>query len=199
MAGIGDLSERAHSISSSSSSTSNSIPVGTPTHTTTSSFFEKFHDAAIPPSPMSSSTFTINGGTSSIPEPGGTYMIRDLESGKAITLVNGRLTLVLNAGTRGGWQWHCEEVDDGWVGFRDAVSGKYLGHDNKGGFQVQASKLYSWESFVLRPREAGGCNLWVKYGSKLKAMGIADKDEPFPTLIQALSAKEAARWEFVKV
>jgi hypothetical protein len=126
-------------------------------------------------------------------------MIREVESGKAITLVNGRLTLVRDAGTRGGWQWHCEEQDDGWLGFRDAVSGKYLGHDNRDGFRVQASKHLSWESFILRPREAGGYNLLVKDGNRLRAMAVTDADKMSPRLLLASNAKEGARWEFVEV
>ncbi|KAF2964421.1 hypothetical protein GQX73_g9142 [Xylaria multiplex] len=152
-------------------------------------------------------SFTANGGVGSVPEAEGIYMIRDLDSGRAITLDDGRLTLKSELGTRGGWQWRCKERPDGWIGFRDVIHGKYLGRDNKGGFYVRADKMDSWEWFVLRPREAGGYNLLVKNWSRLVAMAIADdeispnivKGETLPTLVEAGTAEEAARWEFIKV
>ncbi|KAI0404122.1 hypothetical protein F4802DRAFT_265218 [Xylaria palmicola] len=173
------------------SSLSSTLPgiICTPTHTS-------LNDT--PPTP-SEKPFTINGGVTSVPENGHTYMIREVDSGRAITLVNGRLTLVLDAGTRGGWHWCCEEHSSGWIGFRDAVSGKYLGHDNKGGYMVRAEKLRAWESFVLRPREKGGYNLFVKDWDTLKPMGVDNIDGQTPRLVNAPSLEKAARWEFVEV
>ncbi|KAI1751058.1 hypothetical protein F4782DRAFT_547903 [Xylaria castorea] len=188
------FSERKDSISSFSSK---SHLMNTPPSTKMAS--ESIHNTAPMAFHSNSSTFTIGNTLTSIPEPGQTYKIVEVDSERAITLVGGRLTLVLDAGTRGGWQWDCEEHPDGWIGFRDAVSGRYLGHDNKGGYIAQASKLLSWESFVLRPRAAGGHNLCVKDGHKLKPMGISENDGSTPKLVDAKSHEEAARWEFYKV
>ncbi|KAI1426494.1 hypothetical protein F5Y12DRAFT_742403 [Xylaria sp. FL1777] len=175
-------------------SSSNWTPVTTPTHTTTSdTSMDKRYDQP------NLHSFTINGGISEVPEPGGLYMIRDLDSGKAITLVEGHVTLVLDAGTRGGWQWKCEELREGWIGFRNVVSGKYLGRDNKGRFVALFDKFHGWESFVLRPREAGGYNLLGKDGYVLRAMAIIDAESTSPTLAETRAAKNGARWEFVKV
>lgn len=140
-------------------------------------------------------SFTVD----SVPEHDGIYMIRHIDSGKAITAVDGQLTLVRDPGTRGGWQWKCEELHDGWVGFRDVAFHKYLGRDNKGGFRAEANKMKDWESFVLRPREAGGYNLLAKYWSMLKGMAVADSDGTSPKLVEVPTAQEAARWEFVSV
>jgi hypothetical protein len=133
----------------------------------------------------------------SVPEPGYKYMIRDTATKKVITLVDGCLTLVRDPGPGVGSHWHCEEQNGGWVGFREGASGKYLGQNNSGGFAVTATKMQSWEWFVLRPRAAGGYNLYVKGWSELKAMGISNAQSFRPELVIAANAKAAARWEFI--
>ncbi|KAI1826359.1 hypothetical protein F4861DRAFT_546287 [Xylaria intraflava] len=138
------------------------------------------------------------GGVPSIPEPGGTYMIRHMDSGKALRLINGSLTLSLIKDTGGGWHWHCEELPNGWIGFREAVSGKYLGHDNNGGYRATAGKMGRWESFVLRPRDRGGINLWVSHWYGLKAVAIAEPEKS-GRLVDAAGSAEAARWVFIRV
>ncbi|KAI1193111.1 hypothetical protein F5X97DRAFT_339373 [Nemania serpens] len=138
----------------------------------------------------------------SVPVPKETYMIRNIDTGRAITVEEGHLTLKLPGGTRGGWHWHCVERDGGWLGFREAVSGKYLGRDGMGGFQVKFNHFVDWESFCLRPLEEGGYHLLVleesnnRYSSSyLHRMGISDDGE----LVMVNTAAEATRWEFVKV
>ncbi|KAI0864737.1 hypothetical protein F4860DRAFT_528447 [Xylaria cubensis] len=180
-----------------SSFSSNSRLMNTPPSTETVPKSDR--DTTSMSSYSNSSTFTIRNLVTSVPEPGNTYKIVEVDSERAISLVRGSLTLVLDTSTRGGWQWDCEEHPNGWIGFREAVSGKFLGHDNKGGYIAQASKLDSWESFVLRRRAAGGYNLCVKYGHKLKPMGISESDGPTPKLVDAKSSEEAARWEFYKI
>ncbi|KAI0467317.1 hypothetical protein F4859DRAFT_525962 [Xylaria cf. heliscus] len=168
----------------------------TPPSTTAAS--ESTHNPECMAFHRSSSMSSIGSPVASVPEPGKTYKIVEIVSERAITLIGGRLVPVLDVGTRGGWQWDCEENPDGWIGFRNAVSGRYLGHDNKGGYIAQANKLDAWESFTLRPRTAGGYNLCVKHGSKLKPMGISD-DGSESKLVDAQSYEEAARWEFYEV
>ncbi|KAI1308090.1 hypothetical protein F5Y03DRAFT_351162 [Xylaria venustula] len=144
--------------------------------------------------------FTINGGINDVPEPNGVYMIRDLISQKAITLVDGHVTLLRDAGTQGGWHWKFEERSDLYVGFRNTVSGKYLGRDNKGGFCALYGKLDGWESFQLRHRQSGGYNLLGKDRSVMRAMAIIDDESiPTPKLVECMDMEKAARWEFVKV
>ncbi|KAI1123991.1 hypothetical protein F5Y10DRAFT_40130 [Nemania abortiva] len=86
----------------SASSSSSKQQINTPTHTTT-------FDTDSATSQASSSTFTMNAAVASAPEPGETYMIRECSSERALTLVDGKPTLLLNEGTRGGWHWNCEE------------------------------------------------------------------------------------------
>ncbi|KAI1428977.1 hypothetical protein F5Y12DRAFT_586205 [Xylaria sp. FL1777] len=178
------------------SSSLDSATINTPSTTTGAS--TKVGNAECTTPNRTSSTFTIDGGVTSVPEREKTYMIRDMKSGGAVTLVDGRVTLELDAGTKGGWHWRCEEHPSGWIGFRNAVSASYLGRDNKGGFIAKAEYLKDWEMFVLRPRDPRGYNLLVKYGHTLKPMGISN-DETKPKLVEVPTFDEAARWEFVEV
>ncbi|KAI0419885.1 hypothetical protein F5X98DRAFT_334190 [Xylaria grammica] len=144
---------------------------------------------------------------SSVPEPGRTYMIRDLDSERVLTVADGCLTLTLapDVGSTGGWQWHCEEHTSGWLGFRNAVSGKYIGHNNRGaGYVAKAVRFRSWEYFVLRPRQLGGYNLCVKWGHELKFVGTntdenKNGNESMLKLVHAPTSDLATRWEFIRV
>ncbi|KAI1154148.1 hypothetical protein F4825DRAFT_472851 [Nemania diffusa] len=145
---------------------------------------------------LSCASFTTKDGTKNIPVPGKAFMIRDFHTGEAITMEEGGLILKPAGGTRGGWHWHCVERDGGWLGFREAVSGNHLGRDDEGGFQAKFKHFEVWESFCLRPLEAGGYHLLVIYESSFRRMGIAGDGGK---LIQVKAAAEATRWEFVQV
>src|SRR5437667_8177742 len=59
------------------------------------------------------------------PWPGNTYLILDRESERVITLMEGDISLQVAAsgGAKvGGQQWECVETN-GWIGFRNPVSG----------------------------------------------------------------------------
>ncbi|KAI1499765.1 hypothetical protein F5X99DRAFT_388546 [Biscogniauxia marginata] len=163
---------------------SEAVTVYTPTHTT---------DEEV--SPVAPRPFSIDGGVGSAPEPPGVYMIRDMDSGRALVLEDSRLTLQRDVGTNGGWRWHCVEKHDGWLGFREAVSGNYLGRDGRGGFYAKASKFDSWEAFVLRPQKAGGYHLMGIDWWTLKRMGVGGNDG----LVEVQTPREAVRWEFIEV
>ncbi|KAI1761313.1 hypothetical protein GGR53DRAFT_506130 [Hypoxylon sp. FL1150] len=158
--------------------------VYTPTHTTDPHFS------------TAKTYFSIDGGgVGTAPEAGGTYMIRDLDSGQALTLEGGRLTLKQDAGTNGGWRWECVEKHDGWLGFREAVSHRYLGRDNKGGFYANASKFAPWETFVLRPLKNGGYNLMAIHWWTFRRIGISSSGK----FIEVGTESKAVRWEFIEV
>ncbi|KAI0376048.1 hypothetical protein F5Y04DRAFT_226064 [Hypomontagnella monticulosa] len=165
--------------------TTSQPPTYTPTHTTD------------PHISAASTPFAIDGGgIGTAPEAKGTYMIRHIDSGRALTLEGGRLTLKQDAGTNGGWRWECVENDDGWLGFREAVSHRYLGRNNKGGFYAEASKFDRWENFCLRPVKSGGYHLMGISWWTFRRMGIVRDSEK---LIEVSNASEAARWEFIEV
>ncbi|KAF3067034.1 hypothetical protein GL218_08811 [Daldinia childiae] len=172
---------------SETSSLSGTTGVYTPTHTTSPADL-----ASIPlPAP-----FSTDGGIGSAPEAGGTYMIRHLDTGKALSLSGGELVLQADTGIDGGWRWHCSESHDGWLSFRETVSGVYLGRDGWGGFQAKARNPDGWEKLLIRPREAGGCNIFAMDWWKLMAMSTRGTDGK---LFETNTVTEASRWEFVRV
>ncbi|KAI1117977.1 hypothetical protein F5Y14DRAFT_464007 [Nemania sp. NC0429] len=161
---------------------------GPPTHTTGTCSDASLSCASLP----------TNDTIACVPVPHETYMIRNADTGGAITMEDGLLTLKMPVGTRGGWHWHCVERAGGWLGFREAVSGKHLGRDGKGGFQAQFNHFDDWESFCLRPLGEGRYHLLVLRKEKtcyLRRIGVADASK----LVEVEAAAKATRWEFVKV
>ncbi|GAP89900.1 putative actin cross-linking [Rosellinia necatrix] len=217
---------RTSSWSSSSATTSNTAGVNTPSHTTTTTTTKTArsidgspagHD--MPPRAGAFASFVKSPAAfvvGCVPERGGVYVVREIDTGRVLALVDGRLTLISDAagagagGGRGGWEWHYEETDAGWAGLRNAVSGTYLGHDNKGGYVARAARMRDWEAFVVRPRRQGGYSLAVKHWDRFKPMGVAaaaaadadagsDSDKAAPRLVDAPGFEAATRWEFVEV
>ncbi|KAI1183067.1 hypothetical protein F5B17DRAFT_417607 [Nemania serpens] len=170
------------------------VVVDTPTHTISS-------DASLScvTPPAYAITHPTNDNIESVPAPHKAYMIRNRDTGGAITMEEGLLTLKPPAGTRGGWHWHCVERAGGWLGFREAVLGKYLGRDDKGGFQAKFKHFIEWESFCLRPLEEGGYHMLVlrvvDNSPCLRRVGVSDGGK----LVEVKDAAEAARWDFVQV
>ncbi|KAI0521313.1 hypothetical protein F5B22DRAFT_644038 [Xylaria bambusicola] len=134
-----------------------------------------------------------------VPESGGVYMIREIDTKRTITLRQGQVTMTRGTSPQGGWQWICEERQNGYIGFRDIVSGKYLGRGSGGEFHAEAKEMGDKESFVLRPRNAGGHNLMVKRWRGLKAVAMGDCENAEPKLVEASSRTSPARLEFIRV
>ncbi|KAI1657533.1 hypothetical protein F4813DRAFT_80080 [Daldinia decipiens] len=171
---------------SDASSLSGTTGVYTPTHTTSS-----------PPAATSlPAPFSTDGGIGSAPEAGETYMIRHVDTGKAVTLSGGELVLRTDPGMNGGWRWHCSETEDGWLHFRETVSGVYLGRDGWGGFQANKRSPNGTERLLIRPREAGGYNIFAMDWWKLGALCTRDTDGK---LFETKEVAKASRWEFVRV
>ncbi|KAI4870248.1 hypothetical protein F4820DRAFT_288678 [Hypoxylon rubiginosum] len=185
-------------MSAADDESASSPPAYTPTHTTAAAdpHHHRFPSRA---STSATASFSIHGGVGTAPEAGGTYMIRDLDSGRALTLEGGQLSLKREAGTNGGWRWECAEDAEGWLGFREAVSYRYLGRDNRGGFCARAGKFAAWERFCLRPLKEGGFQLMGIQWWTFKRMGIAEGKGDGESLVEVGEAKDAARWEFVEV
>lgn len=71
-----------------------------------------------------------------------------------ITLLDGQIMLT-QADGRGSIYWECVETK-GWLGFRNIVSGGFLGHDIEGTLRCSAEQHQGWEYFCARARPEGG-------------------------------------------
>ena len=134
---------------------------------------------------------------SSVPWPGSSYMIRCVTSGDVLTLLDGQIVLA-PLGDRGSFQWECVETK-GWMGFRNPVSGKYLGHDQRGKLHCSADRHQGWENFCPRLRPDGGYILLMTHFERLWHVGI--KIEHGVERIAKIGdgGSDGIIWEFIKV
>ncbi|KAI1453731.1 hypothetical protein F4805DRAFT_357978 [Annulohypoxylon moriforme] len=126
-----------------------------------------------------------------VPWPGRTYIIRDIDTKLQITLVEGVICMQSHLGDQGGYHWKCVSKD-GWLGFRNPSSGLYLGHDTLGHITAQVRHLDCCEFFVTRAHPDGGQMLLTKHGDELRQLlwnqyGIGETKEG------------GTVWEFMKV
>ncbi|KAJ3567465.1 hypothetical protein NPX13_g6759 [Xylaria arbuscula] len=138
------------------------------------------------------------------PEAGGVYLIRQMGTNRTLTLTTGRVTVHYGTLPQGGWQWLCEDLKNGHMAFREAVSGRYLGrcigHTLRPRFHVEEKKAGNSESWALRPRKQGGYNLMVKRRRGLQTLTIVEKDDTSELKLRMVkNHSEAVRWEFIKV
>lgn len=138
--------------------------------------------------------------SSLVPWPGSTFTIRSVSSGRVLTLLDGQIELIQPPllGGRGSIHWACVETK-GWLGFRNIVSGKFLGHDSKGRLCCSAEQHRGWEYFCVRMRPEGGCVLLMTHWDGLWHVGIK-KDQGVEKLAKIENgASNAIVWEFDKV
>ncbi|KAI1097174.1 hypothetical protein F4804DRAFT_328394 [Jackrogersella minutella] len=169
------------------SSPDNSTSAGdgdlTPTHTTTSD----------DPFTLPDYHSVFQNLKETVPWPGNTYIIRDPDSRRQITLVRGELRLEFHTGEQGGYHWVCVEKD-GWLGFYDPVHFMHMGRDNRGGYIAQVKHHRAYEYFNVRRHPNGGYILLTQSWSKLFKMGIA---KPGHRLVE--TEGEGTAWEFENV
>lgn len=130
----------------------------------------------------------------SVPGPGKTYKIHLKNTDKVITMTGGEVMLQSPAEARpgGGWSWVCVEKGN-WLGFRNHVSGTFLGHDGKSGLHAKVTHHKSHEFFCVRHQRDGGYLLLIKYpwGEEMRQVGSATDEK---TLIR--KEKDGAEWMF---
>ncbi|PQE24592.1 hypothetical protein CJF31_00011245 [Rutstroemia sp. NJR-2017a BVV2] len=131
-----------------------------------------------------------------VPVPGSTFLIRALHTHQVLTLSEGHLHLEPQPPPAGGWHWACIERD-GWLGFRNCVSGTFMGHDGKGGFHAKVTHHKCNEWFVTRAVPGGGHLILILHGDKWRRMGVAEGGREVLEVEKA--GTEGTVWEFVKV
>ena len=134
---------------------------------------------------------------SSIPWPGSTFIIRSASSGHVITLLDGQIVLA-QLGGRGSIHWACVETK-GWLGFRNLASGRFLGHDIKGGLCCSAERHRGWEYFCVRMRPEGGYVLLMTHFERLWHVGIKVEQGVEKLAKIEDGGSGGIVWEFVKV
>lgn len=138
------------------------------------------------------------GSLNASPWSGGLYIIRDPKSGLAIALKEGTLGLFPDVYHRGsGGRWRCVENDRLWLGFKNAVSGAYIGHNNRGRFVAEEKSHDGWEWFCARQHPLGGHVLLVKHWSGFLPMKIGGEDNK--ELVVDTERKGGTAWDFITV
>lgn len=131
-----------------------------------------------------------------VPGPGKTYRIHLKNTDKVITMTEGEVVLQSPAEAQpgGGWYWVCVEKGN-WLGFRNHVSGTFLGHDGKSGLHAKVTHHKSHEFFCVRHHRDGGYLLLVKYprGDEMRQIGCAPDGK---TLVEK---KDGVQWVFEEV
>lgn len=114
-----------------------------------------------------------------------------------ITLTDGQLQLEKGLRPGGGWVWKCIQTR-GWFGFRNSVSGTYIGHDNNGNIKATAFYHKGWE-FLSPPQKqpAGGYLLHVGRWGNLHPLAIKRKGSDSFSLIER--EDNGTAWEFVRL
>ncbi|KAH6609082.1 hypothetical protein Trco_002428 [Trichoderma cornu-damae] len=130
-----------------------------------------------------------------VPWPGSVYIILEKASGQAVTLRDSSLCLraFKDAGDEYS-HWLCVQAN-GYFGFFNPKSGKYIGHDGEYGMRATAEKFLDWEYFTPRRHPDGGYQLLTPFWQHtLREVAIADDGEKLIRREHGITL-----WEFVKV
>ena len=124
------------------------------------------------------------------PYAGSTYFIRHRDTGKLIVVEEGRPSLKGHL-SQVGIHWACVE-SDGWLGFRNTISGCYLARNHKDELGTDTPTHNDKGYFVVKPDPRGGQEVMVLQNQKLWRVTVADDHA---TLV--LTEGKGAAWDFV--
>lgn len=134
-------------------------------------------------------------GSGAVPWPEITFQIIEKQSGRAITLVGDQPKLHRLSSTSSlNTHWLCVKKN-GYFGFQNLHTGKYLGHDGKSGICTSTFHLKKWELWTPRQHPEGGHELLSPYHSDTLMLLCIDEDGS--TLIRRRHGNTL--WEFVRV
>lgn len=165
----------------------------TPTHTSVSS-----ETISHPPLDMNETILYAG----AAPWKSNKYIIRDPESKLVIALRNDVLGLFSERYYYGGaGRWRSIENGHMWLGFRNIISGTYIGHDGKGKFVANAKRHSDWECFCTRQHPSGGHLLLMKEKKDdldgFFSMTTGGKDNK--KLLASTKQEGGTAWEFIRV
>ncbi|KAH8749356.1 hypothetical protein F5883DRAFT_581325 [Diaporthe sp. PMI_573] len=130
-----------------------------------------------------------------IPWQDNTFQIIEKQSGKAITVDGDRPKLQsLGDTSHPDTHWLCVR-QNGYFGFQNPQTGRYLGHNGKTGICTWEFHLKDWELWTPTQHPEGGYELLSPYYSH--ALMILCVDEDGSTLVRRWHG--TTLWEFVRV
>ncbi|KAI1174283.1 hypothetical protein F4777DRAFT_580100 [Nemania sp. FL0916] len=134
------------------------------------------------------------------PSPGRIYIIRNQTLHKVISLRDGRLSLGNECDLLAGYYWECVETC-GWLGFRETVSGNYLGRGDHKDFRATVKHHKPWEWFVARGAGHTGYYYLQSPGTGRNSLTwiSIDTTTTSEALISVSCNTQAAIWEFEDV
>lgn len=109
--------------------------------------------------------------------------------------------------TGGSIYWACINKG-GWLGLRNTVSGKFLGHNGDGFLRCTVYLHKRWERFCVRQQPEGAYILYVTHWDDLWAVGLreevvrvkqGERARKGVKKLAKIGGGEAMVWEFVKV
>jgi hypothetical protein len=128
------------------------------------------------------------------PIPGGMFIIRTKqEPRRYLGLDNGKVRALDELPAWGGCHWECVK-QSGWYGFRNVVSGRYLGHDTKGNIIAKVLQHNVNEYFKTDREVGGGYALQSYHGNDLAQVGISKDGK---SLIDREEEAEEVTWDFI--
>ncbi|KAL8971580.1 MAG: hypothetical protein Q9197_003201 [Variospora fuerteventurae] len=149
----------------------------------------------------SSSSSSFSPSFSLVPWPNSTFVIRCVSSGRVITLLEGQITFTTlpprgrhhggGGGGGGSVHWACVE-SNGWLGFLNIVSGRFLGHDSKGKLCCTAARQRGWEHFCVRKRPEGGYVLLMRHYDGVCCVGVKKEEEQGRVVEKLAKLEDAA-------
>ncbi|KAL6811025.1 hypothetical protein GGI42DRAFT_206089 [Trichoderma sp. SZMC 28013] len=132
------------------------------------------------------------------PKAGKQFMIREKQKPhRIITLSFGDLVLMDEQSAAQGWLWQCVKKS-GWYGFRNVVSGSYLGYHGQNK-KIQACMPHhkSHEYFMTERHEDGGYVLLTIHGEELWQVDISKDGK---SLVEKKAEEGGGvAWDFVEI
>ncbi|KAI7775302.1 kinase-like protein [Diaporthe eres] len=118
-------------------------------------------------------------GRGAVPSPENTFQIIEKQSGKAIALQGDQPKLQsLRDTSHPDSHWLCVK-QNGYFGFQNPQTGRYLGHDGKTGIRTWVFHLKDWELWTPRQHPEGGYELLSPYYSHT-LMVLTARSEAMP-------------------
>jgi hypothetical protein len=135
---------------------------------------------------------------SCVPSHGSTVIIRSVTCANVLTLLDGQVVLAPSGG-RGSIHWTCVETE-GWFGFRNRVSNKFICHGGGDGrLKCTAEQHDRWRHFTITPVPERGYVMQMLDWWKLRPI-VVNAEDGLRTLGRTGDKlSEGIVWEFVKV